>query len=152
MPAMRPQKGYLPLSKLQQVYLRAMSNLADRSEHPSSSMLPVREPKTVGDCFEAAGCYLMDNHRRWRHLELVHGEVVGQGQIVGIRHGHAWCETDGWVIDTSNGRYIRVPSEVYYELGQIGDNLKRYTMKDLQQWVRKTGHWGPWELEVSTEL
>jgi len=105
-----------------------------------------------GDCFKAAATYLIANFHEVRGLALIHGEAVGRGPIAGVKHGHAWCEAGGEAIDPSNGRCIRMPLELYYGLGQIGDNVKRYTARELGYWVRKTGVWGPWELQTETGL
>ena len=74
-----------------------------------------------GDCYEAAGKYMMDNCDvdGCEDLVLVHGEVGGQGALDGVRFGHAWVEKGGTVIDKSNGRNINMPKFVYYAIGQV---------------------------------
>ncbi|GAG99888.1 unnamed protein product, partial [marine sediment metagenome] len=59
----------------------------------------------AGDCFEAAGRYVMDNALMGnnQNLLLVHGEVTGQGQLKGIKYGHAWIEKGNEIIDVSKG-------------------------------------------------
>lgn len=63
--------------------------------------------KAEGDCYFAAARFLLslgvDTDAR-----LVHGEVTGQGDVAGVRYGHAWVEINGFVIDPSNGRKLCV--------------------------------------------
>jgi hypothetical protein len=107
----------------------------------------------TGDCYEAAGKYMMD-HALFPggedHLILVHGEVTGQGDIMGLKYGHAWVEDGEMVIDVSNGRDIRMPKPLYYALGGIGDNLHKYTVEEFRRKVSKHKHWGPWDLVTSS--
>lgn len=108
-----------------------------------------------GDCYEAAGKFLMDQSMFGeKGMTLVHGEVAGQGALEGTNFGHAWVEHNGMVIDKSNGRDIRVPIQVYYALGQIDriDNTHRYTWIQARKKIASTGHWGPWDLKTSTGL
>ena len=51
-----------------------------------------------GDCYEAAARFVIGNSR-CPGIMLAHGEVTGQGPIVGIRYGHAWAEIGDAVID-----------------------------------------------------
>ena len=97
-----------------------------------------------GDCYVAAGRYIMDNHNP--KLVLVHGIVTGQGDIAGIQFGHAWVEDGDMVIDTSNGRDIQLPKQLYYALGNI-ETTKRYTMEKAMEKMLKIGHYGPWDLK-----
>ena len=107
----------------------------------------------LGDCYEAAGKYIMDKMLSGdEQLKLVHGEVTGQGPLEGVKYGHAWVEDGNNVIDVSNGRNIRLPKAVYYAIGQIGDNVHRYTPKEFREKVTKYKHWGPWDLKTSTGL
>lgn len=99
-----------------------------------------------GDCYEAAGHFMMD-HRPAIGMTLVHGEVLGQGPLDGVRFGHAWVETGGTVIDESNGRHIRMPKELYYTIGDIRKTV-RYSYDDFAHKVSKAKHWGPWDLKT----
>ena len=61
-----------------------------------------------GDCYEAAGKYMMDNCMMGGcSLILVHGEVQGQGHLGGVTYGHAWVLDGGTVIDVSNGTVFK---------------------------------------------
>jgi hypothetical protein len=127
-----------------------------------------------GDCYEAAGMYIMDECMMIGNddcgLVLVHGEVSGQGALEGVRYGHAWIEDGETVIDKSNGRDIRMPKMVYYMLGKIGEpdmenwgksanfmdvsntNLHKYEWKSVRKKILEYQHWGPWELKTSSGL
>jgi len=126
---------------------------------------------SLGDCYEAAGKYMMDNCMSGCNLVLVHGEVTGQGDITGIKYGHAWVEDDDTVIDKSNGRDITMPKIVYYILGKIGqpdmsswgnpnatspvmtsENTHRYTWEQTRAKILDYEHWGPWDLETESGL
>jgi hypothetical protein len=110
-------------------------------------------PDATGDCFEAAGRYMME-HAIFPggkpHLVLVHGEVTGQGPIEGLKYGHAWIEDGGTVIDVSMGRNIRMPKREYYSIGRIGKNVHRYTAEQFRKKVLKHEHWGPWDLKTES--
>lgn len=109
---------------------------------------------TGGDCYKANGGYFMDNAYRNPNLRLVHGEVMGQGDLQGISYGHCWCEDGNEVLDFSNGRDIRIDKRVYYALGQI-DRLNNYFVYDQVEFSEKIsehGDWGPWDLKTKTGL
>lgn len=109
----------------------------------------------AGDCYEAAVHYILDhvlgmgvkepNH----DLRLVHGEVAGQGPLEGVTYGHAWIEDGDTVIDTSNGRDIRMPRSLYYALGRIGElnNTHAYTPEEVRSKVLEHRIYGPWDLK-----
>lgn len=109
----------------------------------------------AGDCYEAAFHYIMDHVlgmgvKDPQHgLRLVHGEVAGQGPMVGTTFGHAWIEDGDLVIDQSNGRDIRMPKAVYYVLGRIDelDNIHVYTPEEARDRVLQHGTYGAWDLE-----
>jgi hypothetical protein len=108
----------------------------------------------TGDCYQAAGRYMMDLcvFNPDCDLILVHGEVTGQGPIEGVCHGHAWLEIGDEVLDVSRGREIRLPKALYYALGRIDDrdNIHRYTWQEARRKINEYEHWGPWDLETST--
>ena len=96
-----------------------------------------------GDCYEAAVQLLL---RLGEGALLVHGEVVGQGRIDGIRYGHAWVELNGSVLDPSNGMLRAFIAEEYFAIGKIDrTKLLRYSLHEAMEWMRKTEHYGPWE-------
>jgi len=108
----------------------------------------------LGDCYEAAGKYMMDHGLFGGRPEmlLVHGEVTGQGRLEGMKYGHAWIEDGDMVIDESNGRSLQIPRAVYYHLGKIGSNVHKYTMDEFRQQVTNHEHWGPWDLQTESGL
>lgn len=109
---------------------------------------------TGGDCYQANGKYFMDNAYRNPNLRLVHGEVMGQGELQGISYGHCWCEEGGEVLDFSNGRNIRIDKRIYYALGGIDrlDNCFIYDHLEFSEKISEYGHWGPWDLKTKTGL
>lgn len=88
----------------------------------------------------------MDNGRGGQ-FTLVHGEVMGRGDLAGIRFGHAWIETGGNVLEVANGKNAMFPKEVYYALGDIKRTVK-YDHKTFQERILKYKHWGPWDLRT----
>ena len=124
-----------------------------------------------GDCYEASGKYIMDECLTDCDLILVHGEVSGQGELAGVRYGHAWVEDGDTVIDKSNGRDLQMPKILYYTIGQIAGvdmskwgqpefgsdvftegNLHKYTWDQARKKILDYGHWGPWDLETKSGL
>jgi hypothetical protein len=129
-----------------------------------------RRKKSGGDCYEAAGKYILDLSKLFmgnggkiggdvgaaQGLILVHAEVRGQGPMEGTNFGHAFVldsETD-MVIDKSNGRNLRIPKILYYQIANILeiDNFHEYTPKEMISHLIKFKHWGPWELVTSSGL
>jgi len=114
------------------------------------------KPGKRGDCFEAAGRYLLE-HAVFGHetnLKLVHGEVAGQGPLEGTTYGHAWVEDGDMVIDVSNGRDIHMPKQLYYLIGGISEinNVHHYSPVEFKKKVAQFKHWGPWDLKTATGL
>ena len=110
-----------------------------------------------GDCYEAAGRYIMDQCMLGRDdcgLVLVHGEVAGQGSLQGITYGHAWVLDNGTVIDKSNGRDLHMPQAFYYAIGGINNigNVHEYTWDEARKYILQYEHWGPWDLETTSGL
>ena len=108
-----------------------------------------------GDCFESALKELMGSNPFGKdhmdNMTLVHAAVTGQGEIEGLKHGHAWNEIGDVVIDKSNGRNIVMRKEDYYKAGNIDPNntneFKRYTRQEMAKMVSKFKTYGPWELQ-----
>jgi hypothetical protein len=101
-----------------------------------------------GNCFDAAYDYMMSNSSTMPNLKIVHGMVQGQGPLHGWEFTHAWNENDGEVIDTSNGKEMKIAKEFYYMLGNIKENECHYydfneTLKKANEHVNK----GPWDIE-----
>jgi hypothetical protein len=121
----------------------------------------------TGDCYDTALKYAAwevpaGDRDRYR---VVHGHPIGQGEIAGLKHGHAWVErTDPVpddlpevflrgaadlftvVIDKSNGKDLEVPRSLYYGLGSIDRNECRYyEVAEAMRLAVRHGHWGPWE-------
>ncbi len=106
----------------------------------------------TGDCYEAAGSYMLhaDRHGYEDTLLLVHGVVSGQGPLAGQRFDHAWIESFDapvpMVIDRSNGKNLVLPKAAYYHAGQIdADECHYYSHKEFLAKVIEHEHYGPWE-------
>ena len=125
-----------------------------------------------GDCYPTANKMVMDkigaaDEDNWR---AVHGVVSGQGELEGVRFGHAWVEETqrfpvpegipdeqraAWermsvtiVHDKSNGNDVSMPAEMYYNIGQIDKStLQRYTPTETARNMARSMHHGPWEDE-----
>ena len=132
------------------------------------------ESPTLGDCYEAAGKYMVENCQAGDcNLVLVHGEVQGQGPLAGVRYGHAWVEDGNMVIDKSNGRNLKMAKVLYYSIGAIaspdmskwakpdsindlnmfsGGNLHKYTWTSTREKILDSGTWGPWDLITDSGL
>jgi len=127
--------------------------------------IELNEVIAMGDCFEAAvkllwdeatakGARMVPDFKIVKSL-LVHAEVTGQGQIAGLKYGHAWVERNGYVYDFSNGKTDVMAKAVYYAAGQIVDKpgkLYRYTGLEAKKFMLRTSHYGPWELETESGL
>lgn len=114
-----------------------------------------RKPTATGDCYEAAGKYMLDNSDS-ESLVLVHAEVMGQGPLEGTTFGHAFVvDADmDFVIDKSNGRNITMPKVLYYAIGQIErlGNYHEYDLAEMKELILRHGHWGPWDLKTRSGL
>ena len=115
----------------------------------------------LGDCYEAAVKFVMRDfdciiNKPDCKYHIVHAEVLGQGALAGTPFGHGFVvdTEDDMVIDTSNGRNIRMPRAVYFAIGRIDeiDNYIEYTFGEASKRIVDTGHYGPWDLETSTGL
>jgi hypothetical protein len=107
---------------------------------------PIPAKNKGGDCFEAAGNFIVNNRHEKDDLILVHGLVTGQGAIAGIKFAHAWIEDGDLVIDKSNGRDIKIPKMLYYALGNVKKTF-RYTAEEAVEKMLDVGHYGPWDLK-----
>jgi hypothetical protein len=126
-------------------------------------------PEATGDCYEAAGKYILGLSHLYMSgkkvagdvgaaegLILVHAEVNGQGPLEGTTFGHGFVvdtETN-FVIDKSNGRDIRMPKELYFAIGGIYDidNYYEYTPQEMLKQMIAYMHWGPWDLKTRSGL
>ena len=94
-----------------------------------------------GDCFQIAYRYFTNK----RSGKLVHGLVMGQGALDGIRYVHAWVEDGNTVIDkTLPQRFQKMSKREYYKMGKI-TNTFSYDQKEVLDKVIETGVYGPWE-------
>lgn len=118
------------------------------------------KPKAKGDCYEANAKKFMEHiardKRDWVDYKLCHGVVINQMDKKPM--GHAWIEltmtmgkhTEVIVLDYANGHAHKLGRDTYYIIGDIKpENVKRYTIDEVRQWLLKTEHWGHWELNVN---
>jgi len=113
-------------------------------------------PEANGDCYVVAAKILIENNYTKKISfigtpYLVHAEVTGQGEIEGLRYGHAWVEDDFFVYDYSNGREIVFPKELYYRIGEVVNQkgkYKKYTKEQARKKMFSSGHYGCWDLET----
>ena len=107
---------------------------------------------TGGKCYELNGRWFQD-HLHLPNINLVHGEVMGQGALSGIPYAHCWVELEDVVIDlTIPPQCVR--KEVYYRVGQIDrqNNKHTYDRDTFLDKVLTHKHWGPWDLKSSSGL
>jgi len=113
----------------------------------------------LGDCFEVSLneiAFPMGEFAGNDTARLVHGTVIGQGEIEGIPYAHAWIEFDMFVpgpggrqypvrfaVDRAVGRDIRMPAELYRRMGQVS-NAVEYTEREARRKAMQSGHYGPW--------
>ena len=122
----------------------------------------VKSNNKLGDCYKAAGNIVMDyrgnNNNEIKFIgtpRLVHAEVSGQGEIEGIRYGHAFVIDDAFVYDYSNNRKIELPKSIYYRVGKINQKKPlyfEYTFEEAMKKMRETMNYGPWELKTKSGL
>ena len=121
---------------------------------------PNPDEEACGDCFEAAFNWVMDNcilgpmKDACDEVRLVHGEVTGQGELEGIKYGHAWVEIGDAVIDTSNNRTVVMRKSEYYRIARIPrkPNVYKYTVDAARMKILTHQHYGPWDLETESGL
>lgn len=115
----------------------------------------------AGDCYEVAGRFALDRATGIGEKSfigtpyLVHGEVSGQGELTGVRYGHAWVEDDFFVYDFSNKRELIFPKVLYYSIGNIVEEKPkyyRYTFDEANAFMTKTRQFGPWQLKTESGL
>jgi hypothetical protein len=115
--------------------------------------------QATGDCYEAALLFLMNDlggiFNDLDGYKLVHAEILGQGPIEGLHHGHAWVEFKGKAFDKSNGRNLVMDAKKYREMARVkeaGNNVHEYTWPEAKRKCVETGIYGPWDLKTSTGL
>ena len=92
-----------------------------------------------GDCYEAAGQFVLDH----RFMTLVHGTCTGTGPIQGIAFGHAWAEDGDLCFDVANGHQLVIRKELYYAIGKCRD-VVTYPGNEVPKLLLTHKHWGPW--------
>jgi rubrerythrin len=124
----------------------------------------IKSKNRGGNCYEIAGRIAMASREELKNMGLpefqgtpyvVHAQVTGQGDIEGIKYGHAWVEDDLFVYDFSNGRKITFPKELYYILGEV-KTVKpvyfKYNFDEARKLMLDSGHYGSWNLITESGL
>ena len=133
------------------------------SKGGSASLDDFDDGNKGGDCYEAAGRWMMDNFGSNTDAVLVHGEVRGGGGLQDVWFGHAWIEQGDEVIEVAGGKNLRMPKDIFYILGSINqpyyqdgkmnppkNNVLKYTQLEAMEKLAEFKTWGPWELETET--
>ena len=111
---------------------------------------------STGNCYESAlgVMYRLCTDGCPEQYRLVHAEIIGQGPIEGVAHGHAFVVdiVNDIVVDESNGRHLRMDSGVYEAIARIRGNVHVYTWDEAVERAFDEGHYGPWDLVTSTGL
>lgn len=99
-------------------------------------------PEARGFCFDRSAKWLvLEQGREFEQAKLVHGTVMGQGPLDGVRFAHAWVEIDDWVFDVSQA--FLSPKGAYYEIAQAED-IVSYSGTEAAVNLMKEKNWGPW--------
>jgi len=123
--------------------LRLKSTLKKNAKTICENEVP--EENKGGNCFEVAARYVIDNKLFGnKNLKLVHGVVIGQGVIAGIKYDHAWVEDGDVVLDFSDNKSIKLPKFLYYALGKI-NAVSVYSPEIVRKKMLKYQHYGPWK-------
>jgi hypothetical protein len=122
----------------------------------------VKSKNQLGDCYQSAGNMVMDykgnNNNEIKFIGtpyLVHAEVSGQGDIEGIRYGHAFIVDDVFVYDYSNNSKIVLRKSIYFRIGKIIEKkpiFYKYTFEEAMKIMTKTMNYGPWDLKTKSGL
>jgi hypothetical protein len=96
-------------------------------------------------CYELAFKYLARHHQHEPNLRLVHGTL----QIMGRLFPHAWVELPGrWVFEPFDHDFY--DRDAYYRIEQA-EAERIYTATEAGAETLRTGHWGPWSPEETTD-
>lgn len=96
-----------------------------------------------GTCFrDHADAFL--NMDEIEGLLLVHGECTNT--ISGRRMAHCWLENGDRVIHVGEWAKIDMSKELYYAVGEVNENIFKYTLKEAKELLLSSGHYGPWDL------
>ena len=97
---------------------------------------------TPGFCFsDSAEWLLYGQGKDFPQARLVHGTVMGQGPLEGVRFVHGWLEIEDWVYDPSQD--LVAHKKEFYHLGQVEDAVS-YSDTEAAVSLLKEQNWGPW--------
>jgi hypothetical protein len=130
--------------------------MATKTKKISKNRIAELRDTAEGNCYESAlgVMYRLCTDGCPEQYRLVHAEILGQGPIEGVAHGHAFVVdiVNDVVFDESNGRHLRMDSGVYEALARINGNVHVYTWDEAVERAFDEGHYGPWDLVTSTGL
>lgn len=132
--------------------------MATKTKKNGASRIAELRDNAGGNCYESAlgVMYRLCTDGCPEQYRLVHAEIIGQGPIEGVAHGHAFVVdlVNDIVYDESNGRHLRMDSGVYEALARISvhGNVCVYTWDEAVENAFESGHYGPWDLVTSTGL
>ena len=104
--------------------------------------------KNIGDCFVAAGRYVVHNGITNPNLILVHARIRPRmGKMKNVVYWHAWVENGSQIIDPSNGKSggeSEFDKNFYYLMADPQE-VRKYSFKEVLDKTTKEGNWGPWD-------
>ena len=111
----------------------------------------MRTPKQ-GHCYQNAYYAALDLEKIGHDVKICHGFATGTGgDVEGTEYSHAWVEWQGLAFDYKfepgkNPQQMVFPVAIYYEAGQVDpEKIKRYSTKEMDVQLCRSGHWGPYE-------
>lgn len=109
--------------------------------------------KNKGQCYRRSLDKVLNERLAGRQFHLVHSIAVGQGDIEGSHHGHAFTEFrkggQWWVWDAvTEETWLR---DEYYAEGQITYAI-RYTAKTAAKLASTLGTTGPWDETIAAAV
>lgn len=113
--------------------------LGDLEEDDEATDIMVKD--WTGQCYTAALSWATEAEEEWL---VVHGTIWSDS--AGKRIEHAWCESQGFVVDLAMLVGSRVvPKETYYRSGKP-EVRKTYLADEAQELALKHRHDGPWDV------
>lgn len=101
-----------------------------------------------GHCFRAAYVFIT-SHQHLKNLLLVHGWVYNS--LIGKYMAHAWVEENETIVhDLSQDKGARtLPRSEFYKLAETDQlQIRRYSLEQVLEYGKSTGHYGPWDEEL----
>lgn len=106
-----------------------------------------KEPKTGGDCHEAAAKLLLELTEKGMDAVMVQAVVINS--LDNKPMSHSWVEfgeSNRFVLDFSNNERHCFPKDLYYEVAKIQDRIE-YTREQVIDKMLTTGKYQLWDLQ-----